>query len=77
MTLRKTSRKNSVSEPVITDFGLRKISQQNFSKIVALPKVALENCGITSHVHVKLVQSKGEKFLTLSPVDKRGGENTE
>ena len=50
------------------DFGNRKVSQQNFSKIVALPKTALDNCGITSHVNVKLVQQDGEKFIKLTPI---------
>ena len=75
MTLRKTSRKNSGSEPVITDFGERKVSQQNFSKIVALPKTALTNCGIESQVNVKLVQNGEERFLKLSP-SKKGDEKS-
>ncbi len=66
-----------ILEPVITDFGNRKVSQQNFSKIVALPKTALDNCGITTDVNVKLVQFDGEKFLTLSPVIEKGGDKTE
>jgi len=67
MNSKKTITKNHSSEPVIMDFGNRKVSQQNFSKIVALPKMALTNCGITSHVNVKLVQTGKEKFLKLSP----------
>ncbi len=77
MALKKIKTKGSISEPVVTDFGIRKVSQQNFSKIVALPKIALDNCGITSHVNVKLVQSNGEKFLTLSPVDEKGCDKNE
>ena len=61
---------NQVS--VETDFGNRKVSQQNFSKIVVLPKTALDNCGITSHVNVKLVQSKDEKFIKLTSVENNG-----
>lgn len=68
MVLRKSSRKNNISEPVITDFGMRKVSQQNFSKIVALPKTALDNCRITTHVNVKLVQSGDERYIKLTPV---------
>jgi len=77
MVLRKTSTKNTISEPVITDFGMRKVSQQNFSKIVALPKTALENCGITTHVNVKLVQWEDERFIQLTPVNEKGGDKTE
>ena len=69
--------KDSISEPVITDFGTRKISRQNFSKIVALPKTALDNCGITSHVNVKLVQWEDEKFIQLTPINEKGGDKTE
>lgn len=65
------------SSPMITDFGNRKVSQQNFSKIVALPKTALNNCGITSHVNVKLVQSKDEKFIKLTPIENKGDVTNE
>ena len=57
-------------EPMITDYGDRKISNQNFSKIIAIPKMALTNCGIESQVNVKLVQSGKEKFLKLSPIER-------
>lgn len=54
---------------MVTDFGNRTISTQNFSKIVALPKTALINCGMESTmVNVKLVQQDGEKFLKLTPI---------
>ena len=66
-----------MSEPVITDFGNRKVSQQNFSKIVALPKTALENCGIVSHVNVKLVQWGNERFIQLTPIDEKEEEKNE
>ncbi len=73
----KNPRKNKISnpKPMVTDFGIRKVSQQNFSKIVALPKMALDNCGITTEVNVKLVQFDGEKFIELIPVKSKGGEN--
>ena len=67
MSSTKIKTKNSISEPVFTDFGNRRVSQQNFSKIVALPKTALTNCGIDSLVNVKLVQTGKERFLKLSP----------
>ena len=54
---------NSNHEPMVIDFGNRAISSQNFSKIVALPKTALINCGVESTmVNVKLVQDNGEKY---------------
>jgi len=68
MVLRKIKTKGSILEPVITDFGNRKVSKQNFSFIVALPRTALENAGITSHVNVKLVQWENERFIQLTPV---------
>jgi len=61
----------------ITDFGIRQVSHQNFSRIVALPKLALQNCGIDSQVSVKLIQQNGEKFLKLSPTENKGGDKTE
>ena len=77
MTLRKIKTKASIHEPVIIDFGNRKVSQQNFSKIVALPKMALDNCGITTEVNVKLVQFDGEKFIELTPVKSKEGDSNE
>ena len=77
MTLKKIKTKTSMSQPVITDFGTRKVSQQNFSKIVALPKTALENCGITTHVNVKLVQWEDERFIQLTPIKEKGDDKTE
>jgi len=66
---------NSNSEPMVTDFGNRTISSQNFSKIVALPKIALTNCGIeATSVNVKLVQDKGERYIKLTPSQKEKGE---
>jgi len=56
--------------PVETDFGIRQVSHQNFSRIVALPKLALQNCGIESQVLVTLVQQNGERYLKLSPSTK-------
>jgi len=67
--------KNPDSEFIETDFGDRTISKQNFSSIIALPRQALKNCGVDNQmkVNVKLVQSKKEKFLKLTPI----GENME
>ncbi|MGY5148424.1 MAG: hypothetical protein ACW9W4_10540 [Candidatus Nitrosopumilus sp. bin_7KS] len=59
----KVSRSNAVT----TDFGTRKISNQNFSKVIAIPKTAVKNLGTSTRVKVELVQENGEKFLKLSP----------
>jgi hypothetical protein len=77
MNSKKNSTKNHDSKSIIMDFGNRKVSQQNFSKIVALPKTALNNCGITSYVNVKLIQSKDEKFIRLTPVENKGDVTNE
>jgi hypothetical protein len=72
----KHAQKTAVSNsPMVIDFGTRTISTQNFSKIVALPKTALTNCGKEcTKVNVKLVQQDGEKFLKLTPIAKEGKE---
>ena len=66
---------DSNSEPMVTDFGTRTISTQNFSRIVALPKTALINCGMESTmVNVKLVQQNGERFIKLTPIAEKKKE---
>jgi len=66
----KGSQKAIHESPVVMDFGTRKISNQNFSKMIALPKTALANCSPNeiARVNVKLVQDNGEKYLKLTPV---------
>ena len=59
--------KNSVI--IETDFGNRTISSQNFSKIIALPKIALINCGNPVKVNVKLIQEDGGKYIKLTPIE--------
>ncbi|MEX0861598.1 hypothetical protein [Nitrosopumilus sp.] len=68
----KNTKKISRSNAVTTDFGTRKISSQNFSKVIAIPKTALANLGRSSTMNVELVQENGEKFLKLSL--KKGGK---
>lgn len=69
--------KPSSNSARIIDFGTRKISRQNFSRIVALPKLALLDRGHeATHVNVKLVELDGEKFIKLTPI-KIGDENDE
>ncbi len=70
------------SEQTVIDFGTRKISNQNFSKMVAIPKTALQNCGCNLDdkdlkVNVALVQKDDEKFIKLIPVCKVQTEGDE
>ncbi|MBS3925135.1 MAG: hypothetical protein KGZ34_00355 [Nitrosarchaeum sp.] len=68
-TSTKKQTKLSHSDAVSTDFGVRKISNQNFSKVIALPKTAIENLGGDStEMKVELIQENGEKFIKLSPI---------
>jgi len=71
-------KQTSNSEPMVIDFGTRKISRQNYSRMVALPKMALQDRGqeITL-VNVKLVEFDGEKFIKLTPIKTIGEENIE
>lgn len=66
---RKSKNQSNSSEPAVIDFGNRKISNQNFSKMIAIPKDALRNCGDgkAMSVNVKLVQQNGEKYIKLVP----------
>jgi hypothetical protein len=48
--------------------GTRKISSQNFSKIIALPKIALTYCDNPSHFEIYLVQEGETRFIMLTPV---------
>ena len=75
MVKKAPSKTNGVDEePVITDFGTRAVSDQNFSKIVALPKQALANLGNDiERVKVELVQEKKTKFIRLTPADSKEG----
>jgi hypothetical protein len=55
-----------------TDFGDRKVSHVNQSRMIAIPKMALENlCNSTDGLTmaVSLVQNAKEKFLKLVPID--------
>ena len=56
-----------------TDFGDRKVSHINQSRMIALPKMALQNaCGTSDDLTmtVSLVQKGKEKFLKLTPICK-------
>jgi hypothetical protein len=66
---------NSNSESIVADFGIRAVSNQNFSKVVALPKIVLENCGNPTQLNVTLIQENGVKFLKLTPTKKEDKNN--
>ena len=68
-TLQKKSKEES--EFIETDFGDRKVSHINQSRMIALPKMALQNaCGTSDGLtmSVSLVQKGDEKFLKLTPI---------
>ena len=78
--------KNVVIEPeeesefIETEFGNRKVSHINQSRMVAIPKMALQNvCGTTDDLTVKvsMVQKGKEKFLKLVPVCNIGVDEDE
>lgn len=52
------------------DFGTRVISDRGTSKIIAIPKAALENLaqGKFNELRFKLISENGQKFLELTPV---------
>ena len=57
-----------LGERIETDFGERKVSDQNFSKIIALPKGALANCGNPVRFNVRLVHEDGARYIKLTPI---------
>ncbi len=65
------SKPEEVSEFLETEFGNRKVSHINQSRMIAIPKMALINaCGTADNLTVKvsLVQKGKEKFLKLVPI---------
>jgi hypothetical protein len=65
---------SKITPNTVTDFGVRKISNQNFSKVIAIPKMAIANLGANStKMKVELVQENGERFIKLTPI---GGTNS-
>ena len=63
-TLQKSKPKEE-SEFIETDFGDRKVSHINQSRMIALPKMALQNaCGTADDLtmSVSLIQKGNEKF---------------
>lgn len=69
--VKKSIDETETEEVFETDFGDRKVSHINKSRMVAIPKMALKNCCGTADnltVNVSLVQKGKEKFLKLSPI---------
>ena len=65
------SKPDEESEFIETDFGDRKVSHINQSRMIALPKMALQNaCGTSDGLtmSISLVQKGKEKFLKLVPI---------
>ena len=65
------SKLNEESEFFETDFGERKVSHINQSRMIAIPKMALQNaCGTTDNLTMKvsMIQKGKEKFLKLVPI---------
>lgn len=62
--------KQNDDHALVIDFGTRKIISQNFSRLVAIPKVALLNCGLreSSLVNVKLIQENDVKYIKITPI---------
>ena len=72
------SKPEQVSEFFETDFGPRKVSHINQSRMIAIPKIALKNvCGTADNltVNVSMVQKGTEKFLKLVPICNKAGDN--
>lgn len=66
----RAAKKKVDDEPLVTDFGNRAVCKQNYSKMLALPKAALTNCGKDIvKMNVQLVQAGTQKFLKLTPVE--------
>jgi len=70
----KHAQASNSNPTVVTNFGQRAISDQNYSKIVCLNKTALANLGNPSKLNVELVVQGDEKFIKLSPISKEKGE---
>jgi hypothetical protein len=68
-TLQKKPKEES--EFIETEFGDRKVSHINQSRMIAIPKMALQNaCGTSDglSMSISLVQNGNEKFLKLTPI---------
>jgi hypothetical protein len=58
------------SAPTVVDFGTRAIVNQNFSRLIALPKTALTNLGENiAKVNVTLVQESENRYIKISAIN--------
>lgn len=63
--------KTSKTKSNTIDFGLRKVSKQNFSHIICIPSVALQSLGNPEQLGIQLVQQDGQQYLRLVVADKK------
>ncbi len=58
------------SNSIEIEYGTRIISDRNSSKIIAIPKIALQNLSNAKFrkLSIKLVFENGEKFIKMVPV---------
>ena len=59
MKTTSTTKQNSI------DFGVRRVSKQNFSHIICLPSVALQSLGNPEELGIQLVQQEGQQYIKL------------
>jgi hypothetical protein len=69
-----SNKNHKTTEPMITQFGRRSVSLQNYSHIFCIPSQALANLGNPKHLEVTLVMQNGLRFLKLSPVVEQNKE---
>jgi len=56
-------------------FGIRSVSEQNYSKILCIPRQALLNLGSPRYFEVALIMQGDQKFIKLTPIaEKKKGE---
>jgi hypothetical protein len=76
--MRKTVHKdveNQVdSNPIIIDFGIRRISKMNFSHIVTIPKIFVQSMRYEKIVAVKIIMLK-DGCLKLIPTRAKNGDS--
>ncbi|MDE1878743.1 MAG: hypothetical protein KGI07_09560 [Thaumarchaeota archaeon] len=61
--------------PTVICFGTRKILHQNFSRLIAVPKIALKRWHNPTHVKVELVEQNNERFIKLTPIENKDLED--
>ena len=75
----KSRRNKNENNEHITDFGIRTLNRQNFSRTVVLPKIALKNCGCDvdedCKVNISLVQNGDDAFIKILPLTTKKDED--